>query len=120
MDTKSINTKSIKTKIKIIKDIINSYQISYDKKQKQIDIILNKYNKTKNRFICINCCKKFYNNKDYLEHQNERCTSVIYWIGVGDYDRTLAKIIKDKDADDTIIKSKQKELIKLNSLLDSL
>ena len=108
--------KSIKTKIKSIDKIIIDYQKSYDKNQKEIDLILKKYNKNKSIFICVTCCQKFYNKNDFLEHHKTRCTPAYFpmWCGNGDYDRTLVKFIKAKYKDDKIIESKNKELKKLN------
>ena len=118
--------KSIKNKIKILRPLIKKYQKNIDDNQKQIDISVNKYRKSK-KFICIGCCKKFYNQNDYDTHLKEHpygCKRIthnsypIYSLGVSDSDRTLYKYIREKKINEHHFESKQKELDKLLKQLE--
>jgi hypothetical protein len=118
--------KSIKNKIKTLRPIIKDYQKKLNDNQHQVDIIVNKYKKNK-KFICIGCCKKFYNQKDYDLHVNKNiygCRMInynsysIFSFGVGDYDRNLYKFIRETKVSEHYINNKRKELDKLLKQLE--
>ena len=125
MDTLE-DTKSIKSKIKTLRSLIKDYKKNIDDKQRLIDISVKKYKKSK-RFVCLGCCSKFYNQNDYDIHMKENpygCTRINhnshpkYSLCVGDSDRTLYKIIRDKKVYEYHFKTKQKELNKLRQQLE--
>ena len=119
--------KSIKNKIKTLRPIIKDYQKKLNDNQQQIDIIVKKYKRNK-KFICIGCCKKFYNQKDYDSHINKNmfgCREInynshpIFSLGVGDYDRTLYKFVRETKISEYHLNNKRQELDKLLKLLEN-
>ena len=119
--------KSIKNKIKTLRPIIKDYQKNLNDNQQQIDIIVKKYKKNK-KFICIGCCEKFYNQKDYNLHVNKNkygCQRInynsypIFSLGVGDYDRNLYKFVRETKVSEHHLNNKRQELDKLLKQLEN-